>query len=613
MSKALWKWLAPLFLLPLGLFTLGCLDPTQIVVEIWTDVPCEQINSVAVFTGEPGKFESKAASSTGLQQSCRPATEPGAPAPSRLGTVVLVPSGEKTGEVGVKVAAGVGKNAENCVIPEGADVTDAVVRYDAFQNCVIARRSLHFQENETLKLPIVLRSSCKNIGCTSTTTCIYGECRPIGIGAEDTCKKPEGCTEQDVGTTLEPATGCGRPSVFSDRFGIGLKEGETYTPSIWTVVSGQEKYVGQSTGRLIFTPPPVGQGGVYYTTKYAVDFTEDRFRIQVPAVLDQSSDAAVVFKVQSVGGADWIKIEAKQGNLAFVASTDAMGDTITEPYNPKTDLWWEFLAVGNSIEMRTSPDGLEWNTRRSAPRPAFASVAKAAIGVEAPTSATPSPGTAQVAFFNTVRESLGWCKTSALVDEFDAMALSDNWTPQFSDMAYTPSVSGGALTLLMTGAQKISHMQYLSERAYDVTDSTLTLRLSNMTKLDIGTEVFISAQKEQGGKLRMAMTTSDGTTLSFCNIKQPKTGGAAAACATIGQQMGDEFMMRIQHAGDVLTWLVKGSAGPDWRELSKEVLTADDPEYSLKELQVSFGVETTKNYTPGTAPTVTIESINPAQ
>lgn len=171
----------------------GCQDPTQITVELFTDVPCATVerNEVTLAVGVLGE---------GLEQKDPVATTGAcaAGAPSRVGSLVVVPGGEDDAEIGVKVVLGVNEGAQRCEAPE-------------YRGCVVSRRALRFIPHTPLHLPITLRASCENQACNPFETCVKGVCRPALIEDLDPCTKSSGCGEEvlEGGSTSAGAGGAG--------------------------------------------------------------------------------------------------------------------------------------------------------------------------------------------------------------------------------------------------------------------------------------------------------------------------------------------------------------------------------------------------------------------
>jgi hypothetical protein len=158
----------------LSLATLShCLDPTEIVLELSTDVSCGdvQANGVTVAVGPPGVDT----------------TAPGAPSfacadDGGLGSLVVVPSGGIDDGVGIRVVLGVDASASTCVAPD-------------FSGCVVARRALRFSPHQPLTLPIDLQSGCVGHPCDPNSTCFAGACVDAGV----TCTGGTCNVESDAG------------------------------------------------------------------------------------------------------------------------------------------------------------------------------------------------------------------------------------------------------------------------------------------------------------------------------------------------------------------------------------------------------------------------------
>src|SRR5512137_2909405 len=73
----------------------ACREPTQITLEITTDVPCDKLSDVAITTG-PTTAGVEGSAITLLTSKCDKAT-------GRIGSLVVVPSGSVDDAVAIKV------------------------------------------------------------------------------------------------------------------------------------------------------------------------------------------------------------------------------------------------------------------------------------------------------------------------------------------------------------------------------------------------------------------------------------------------------------------------------------------------------------------------------
>jgi hypothetical protein len=81
----------------------------------------------------------------------------------QVGSLVVVPSGSKDEEVGLRVVAGLDHRPEDCAAHH-------------YQGCIVARRAVRFDTHNPLDLDIALTSDCVSIGCDATHTCVDGTC-----------------------------------------------------------------------------------------------------------------------------------------------------------------------------------------------------------------------------------------------------------------------------------------------------------------------------------------------------------------------------------------------------------------------------------------------------
>jgi hypothetical protein len=136
---------------------MSCRSPTQIVLNVSTDMPCTDPlawRGVAVYVGKPGRDVDEV-SATLVTRECD--------ANGAVGSLVVVPSGDKDGEVGLRVVAGIEHTPEDCL------------EHD-YDGCIVARRALRFVPHDSLELEVDLTEDCVSLGCDSEHTCSRGEC-----------------------------------------------------------------------------------------------------------------------------------------------------------------------------------------------------------------------------------------------------------------------------------------------------------------------------------------------------------------------------------------------------------------------------------------------------
>jgi hypothetical protein len=136
----------------------NCAEPTQIVVEVFTDAcPAtgkpEVIHSTGIAVGTAENIESRRPSST--REGCETATG--------VGTLIIYPSGDKDDEVAIKVLGGVERTPDRCDPP-------------GYAGCIVHRRMLRFIPNVTQRATVRLSLACLNRQCQPGTTCDNGAC-----------------------------------------------------------------------------------------------------------------------------------------------------------------------------------------------------------------------------------------------------------------------------------------------------------------------------------------------------------------------------------------------------------------------------------------------------
>jgi hypothetical protein len=151
----------------------SCVDPTQITVDITTDIDCKAVSGTQITVGRLGDLDGKRYP-TAVTQSCKN---------GRIGSIVVVPSGGIEETVAIAVVAGVdGTDVETCRPPYA-------------KGCIAARRSLRFSPHASLRVLVPLSRACDGVACPTTQTCRAGACVGATITSTGACAAPEGCGE----------------------------------------------------------------------------------------------------------------------------------------------------------------------------------------------------------------------------------------------------------------------------------------------------------------------------------------------------------------------------------------------------------------------------------
>jgi cysteine-rich repeat protein len=178
-----------------AVLALGCRTPTQVTVDVSTDLACPDVLGTLITVGDPAAVEG--ASPVTSTEECATGD-----VLNRIGSLVVVPSDEQDAAFGVKIVAGVDSSAETCTEANG------------YKGCIVARRGMRFVPHEELVLPIPLRDACKNVPCTATTTCVFGRCYSAMVADPSLCVDPDACGEDTLNNAGgegggPPGGGCG--------------------------------------------------------------------------------------------------------------------------------------------------------------------------------------------------------------------------------------------------------------------------------------------------------------------------------------------------------------------------------------------------------------------
>ncbi|HRI69625.1 MAG TPA: hypothetical protein PK156_35580, partial [Polyangium sp.] len=159
----------------------ACQEPTQITLEIRTDLDCSVEPNTAIVVGARGT------------ESSTPGTVTDMCMDGRIGAIVLLPRSAKNEGISVRIVTGIGAGytAEKCLAqPElQDDFTKGVL-----EGCIIARRTLNFIPHTPLYLPVTMRGGCLGEPCDPNSTCVKrGSCTPAEIPNPTDCADPNGC------------------------------------------------------------------------------------------------------------------------------------------------------------------------------------------------------------------------------------------------------------------------------------------------------------------------------------------------------------------------------------------------------------------------------------
>ncbi|MBM4359312.1 MAG: hypothetical protein FJ096_14515 [Deltaproteobacteria bacterium] len=170
----------------------ACLAPTQIAVEVLTDLSCSDFKGATLLATKPASTDSLEPAIE--VTSCTPTPDGRG---SRTGSLVFVPSGETREALAIRVVGARAGKVSACVPPMYGD------------DCIVARRKLRYVPQRPLKLPILLRDACAGVACSVDSTCIDGTCRPAEIEGPARCGEGDGCDERALASAPTEGSGGG--------------------------------------------------------------------------------------------------------------------------------------------------------------------------------------------------------------------------------------------------------------------------------------------------------------------------------------------------------------------------------------------------------------------
>ncbi len=169
----------------------ACLSPTEITVRVTADPSLCGALQATVAAGEPGQLVTVAETSARTTGCPRDAKT------GEIGSIVVIPSGDRGAKIEVRVVAGVGRS------PDGCSPQD-------FAGCIEAHRILRYVRHQPLDLPIALSASCIGVKCVPGTACFDGGCYTYDPDVPGYCDPTAGpCAPVDAGADV--ATGDATP------------------------------------------------------------------------------------------------------------------------------------------------------------------------------------------------------------------------------------------------------------------------------------------------------------------------------------------------------------------------------------------------------------------
>lgn len=142
--------------------TTRCASPTEVVVDVYTEVDCTKSATAALVVG-PTLAALRSSGVTSTLSACAPSTQ-------RSGRVVLSPSGERDAPIAFQV-----------VTRNDAEDPERTCTGSSTAGCIIARRQLRFVPGASTRVDVALRLSCVDKPCAPEETCRNGLCEGAAV------------------------------------------------------------------------------------------------------------------------------------------------------------------------------------------------------------------------------------------------------------------------------------------------------------------------------------------------------------------------------------------------------------------------------------------------
>jgi hypothetical protein len=162
----------------LGALGFACLDATEVLLDVRTNVPCTHSanwRGVAISVGQPG---------ADVETRAPVLTTTACDSSGAIGTLAVVPTGPKDAQIGIRVVAGITRNPEDCFA-------------NGYDGCIVARRTVAYLPHQSQRLLIELTDDCIGNGCDLNHTCVNGSCTDT-----TTAKPPVGADGGPLGVTV---------------------------------------------------------------------------------------------------------------------------------------------------------------------------------------------------------------------------------------------------------------------------------------------------------------------------------------------------------------------------------------------------------------------------
>lgn len=341
---------------------------------------------------------------------------------------------------------------------------------------------------------------------------------------------------------VPPGPRCGAPSLLTDDFDDNQRAPEWD----WAYQSGGS-VASETGGRVVVTV--VSEGGASeagYVSRHTYDLRDGAVWLEVPQMVNLATHA-YAFLSAGPDPANQLAIVQLQGTLYFGARLGGADVIMAQaPYDPALHRWWRIREAGGTVRWDTSPDGVAWTERASAPAAISVSIVRLGFGAGIASAGSVFGGRAEFDRFNGGGAPTGvWCKASSLVDDFDDGVRGRAWGLSWESGGCTLAEPGGRARVTPPPGPATATCAYATSARYDLADDAVTVEVPVMVNTATTTDAYLAVLVDGDNLLR---TVEEAGTLYF----QRYVGGTKTNLAFVAYEPALHRWWRIREQGGVV-------------------------------------------------------------
>lgn len=367
-----------------------------------------------------------------------------------------------------------------------------------------------------------------------------------------------------IGDANQMVGPCASPGAIRDNF-----DDPAVSP-MWTVDTRGGTAVEQGS-RLVVTPTGTLFAG--YISKHYVDLTGAAIEVEVPQMLDVTTNALAELLVEA-DVTHFVRIGQRHGMLTATLENGGGPMMMTVPYDPVAHRFWKISEAAGQVHFQASPDGLAWTQILMAATPPFVTAVRIDLGV---TGDVAMPTSGSVAFdnLNTQVPVAGWCKADTLHDAFNRNGFGLAWANHYtSGSGCTPSINNGA-HLDQVGVPTTCYLG--TSHAFDLTGSSAVVLITAITNYKPGWSTFLAFARDD----------AQGARITFDNGQMcAATEGGMATCQTYATS---QIYWRIRETAGTLAFETSADQGT-W-----QLVTSFADPFAVDAVEIRIGTQATTN------------------